>query len=49
MEHELAHSIGVYTLHSPNCVDLVPVLLTLHSTLHNRDPADTTDIPFLIS
>jgi hypothetical protein len=42
MEHELAHSIGVYTLHSPNCVDLVPVLLTLH----NRDPADTTAILF---
>jgi hypothetical protein len=31
-EHELTHS-GVHTYHTPDCMDLVPVLLTQQSTL----------------
>jgi hypothetical protein len=36
--HELAHSAGVQTCHTPDCVNLVPVLLIWHSTLYNRQP-----------
>jgi hypothetical protein len=36
--HELAHSAGVHTWH-PDCVNLVPVLLTWHSTLYNNGHA----------
>jgi hypothetical protein len=35
---ELAHSIGVHTCHNPDCMNLVPVLLTWHSTLYNQYP-----------
>jgi hypothetical protein len=35
----LSHSAGVHTCHTPDCMILVPVLLTWHSTLYN-------DIPF---
>jgi hypothetical protein len=34
-KHELAHSAGVNTCHPHDCVNLVPVLLTWHSTLYN--------------
>jgi hypothetical protein len=39
-EHELAHSAGVHTCHTPDCMNWVPVpvLLTWHSTLYNRHP-----------
>jgi hypothetical protein len=33
--HELAHAAGVHTCHTPDCRNLVPVLLTWHSTLYN--------------
>jgi hypothetical protein len=36
-EHERAHSAGVHTCLSP-ARNLVPVLLTWHSTLYNRHP-----------
>jgi hypothetical protein len=39
--HLLAHSAGVHTCHTPDCVILVPVLLTCHSTLYNRHPLHT--------
>jgi hypothetical protein len=39
--HLLAHSAGVHTCHTPDCMILVPVLLTWHSTLYNRHPLHT--------
>jgi hypothetical protein len=35
---ELALSIGVHACHNPDCMNLVPVLLTWHSTLYNQYP-----------
>jgi hypothetical protein len=39
--HLLAHSAGVHTCHTPDCMILVPVLLTWHSTLYNRHTLHT--------
>jgi hypothetical protein len=39
--HLLAHSAGVHTCHTPDCMILVPVLLTWHSALYNRHPLHT--------
>jgi hypothetical protein len=39
--HLLSHSAGVYTCHTPDCMILVPVLLTWHSTVYNRHPLHT--------
>jgi hypothetical protein len=39
--HLLAHSAGVHTCHTPDCMILVPVLLTWHSTLYSRHPLHT--------
>jgi hypothetical protein len=39
--HELPHSAGVHTGRTPDCMNLVPVLLTWHSTLYNRHPLHT--------
>jgi hypothetical protein len=39
--HALAHAAGVHTRHTPDCMNLVPVLLTWHSTLSNRHPPFT--------
>jgi hypothetical protein len=38
LRHELAHSNAVHTCHTPDCMNLVPVVLTWHSTLCNRHP-----------
>jgi hypothetical protein len=35
--HRLPHSAGVHNVHTPHC-NLVPVLLTWHSTLYNPTP-----------
>jgi hypothetical protein len=40
--HELAHSAGVHACHTPDCMNLVPVLLTWHSTLYHRHPLHRT-------
>jgi hypothetical protein len=34
-DDELARSLGVHTCHTPDCMNLVPVLLILLSTLYN--------------
>jgi hypothetical protein len=39
--HEFAHSARVHTCHTPDCMSLVPVLLTWHSTLYNGNPLYT--------
>jgi hypothetical protein len=39
--HKLPHSAGVHTCHTPDCMNLVPVLLTWHSTLYKRHPLHT--------
>jgi hypothetical protein len=39
--HELAQSAGVHTCHTPDCMNLVPVLLAWHSILYNRQPLHT--------
>jgi hypothetical protein len=39
--HELAHSAGVHTCHTPDYMNSVPVLLTWHRTLYNRQPLHT--------
>jgi hypothetical protein len=36
--HEIAPSAGVHTCHTHDCMNLVQVLLTWHSTLYNRHP-----------
>jgi hypothetical protein len=41
-EHELAHSAGGHTCRSPDCMNLVPLLLTWHSTLYNQHPLHKT-------
>jgi hypothetical protein len=37
-EDELAHSAGVQFCLTPDCSNLVPVLLAWHSTLYNQHP-----------
>jgi hypothetical protein len=39
--HELAYSAGVHTCHTPDCKNLVQVLMTRHGTLYNRHPLNT--------
>jgi hypothetical protein len=36
--HERTHSAGVHTCHTPDCMNVEPVLRTWHSTLHNQSP-----------
>jgi hypothetical protein len=36
--YELVHSDGVRTCHTPDCMNLVPVLLTWYGTLYSRHP-----------
>jgi hypothetical protein len=47
--HLLAHSAGVHTCHTPDCMILVPVLLTWHSTLYNRHPLHNSHIQVLVT
>jgi hypothetical protein len=37
----LRHGLGTSSSHTPEFMNLVPVLLTLHSTLYNRYPLHT--------
>jgi hypothetical protein len=46
--HLLAHSAGVHTCYTPDCMNLVPVLLTWHSALYNQQPLHTIyNSPFM--
>jgi hypothetical protein len=50
LKHEFAHSAGVHTCHTPDCMKFVTLLLTWHSNSYKRHPLHTnphTSIKYL--